>query len=102
MPKSPLKKELRLKGLSDIDYKVVKSLLVLRGQLDGLLKMIGDKRDLIELIMQFKSMKGMINKVARLYMSDHMNQILKYPKEERLPKKKRDRLKEIIKEISRY
>jgi hypothetical protein len=44
----------------------------------------------------------MINKVARLYMSDHMNQILKYPKKERLPKRKRDRLKELIKEISRY
>lgn len=102
MAKSPLKKELRLKGLSDSDYKVVKRLLNLRGQVDGLVKMIGDKRDLDVLILQFKSIKGMINKAAKIYMTDHMNQLLKYPKEERMPKKKRDVMKELIKEISRY
>ncbi|MBU2595638.1 metal-sensing transcriptional repressor [Patescibacteria group bacterium] len=102
MPKSPLKKELRLKGLSDSDYKVIKRLLNLRGQVDGLVKMIGDKRDLSVLILQFKSIKGMINKAAKIYMADHMNQLLKYPKEERMPKKKRDVMRELIKEISRY
>jgi DNA-binding FrmR family transcriptional regulator len=102
MAKSPLKKELRLKGLSDLDYKVVKRLLNMRGQLDGLVKMIGDKRDLMVLILQFKSIKGMINKAARIYMAEHMNQLLKYPKIERLPKRKREAMKELIKEISRY
>lgn len=102
MPKSPLKKELRLKGLSDSDYRVVKRLLNLKGQTDGLIKMIGDKRDLSVIILQFKSIKGMINKAAKIYMTDHMNQLLKYPKEERMTKKKRDVMKKLIKEIARY
>lgn len=102
MPKAPLKKEMRLKGLSEIDYKVVKRLLNMRGQLGGLIKMIGDKRDLMELIIQFKSLKGMLDKAGRIYMADHMNQLLKYPGKNRLPKKKREQIQEIIKEISRY
>lgn len=97
--KSPLKKELTLKGLSEEDYKIVKRLLNIKGQIDGLLKMIGDKRGLIDIIIQLKATKSAFNKAGTMYITDHLSKALK---EEKPTKKQREFIKQIINELSRY
>ena len=97
-----LKRELKLKGLSDEEYRIVKRLINLIGQLDGVIKMIGDKRDLIDIIIQLKACKGAFNKAGTMYISEHLALIMKI-KEEKQPKKIQKKLiKDLINELSRY
>jgi len=102
MAKSPLKKELRLKGLSDEDYYIVKRLLNIKGQMDGLIKMIGDKRDMLEIIIQFKVLKGGIDKAGLSYINDHLSRQLKKARKKGATKKQRGLINELIKELTRF
>jgi DNA-binding FrmR family transcriptional regulator len=97
-----LKRELKLKGLSDEEYRIVKRLINLIGQLDGVIKMIGDKRDLIDIIVQLKACKGAFNKAGTMYISEHLASIMKI-KEGKQPKKIQKKIiQDLINELSRY
>ncbi|MCJ7804929.1 metal-sensing transcriptional repressor [Patescibacteria group bacterium] len=97
-----LKRELKLKGLSDEDYRIVKRLINLKGQLDGVIKMIGDKRDLIDIIVQLKALKGAFTKAGTMYISEHLALVMK-AKEEKQPKKiQKKMIQDLINELSRY
>lgn len=95
----PLKEELTLKGLSETEILVIKRLIRVKGQVDGLMKMVADRRDLIQVILQFKAIKAAANQAGRIYMARNLTKTVK--KSEKSAKE-RKMMKKLIKEIARY
>lgn len=94
-----LNKEFSLKGLPEFDVQILKRLIRAKGQVDGLMKMIGDKRDLIEIILMFKAAKSAVNQAGRIYVSHYLSKIARQAHKER---KYRKTLRKLVKELARY
>lgn len=97
--KPPLKKQFSLKGLPEFDVEIIKRLIRAKGQIDGLIKMTADKRDLIEIILQFKACKAAVNQAGRIYASHYLSKIARQAHKDR---KYRRLLRKLIKELARY
>lgn len=95
----PLKKELTLKGLSETEILVIKRLIRVKGQVDGLMKMVADRRDLIAIILQFKAIKAAANQAGRIFITRNLTKTVKKGQKSA---KERRMMKKLIKEIARY
>jgi DNA-binding FrmR family transcriptional regulator len=95
----PLKKELTLKGLPEIDINVIKRLIRVKGQADGLMRMVAEEKDLIEIIYLFKALKAAINQAGRVYITYYLSKSIR---KGRNSAEARRLMRKLIKEIARY
>ncbi len=95
----PINKEFSLKGLPEFEVEILKRLIRAKGQIDGLMRMIAQKRDLIEIILMFKAAKSAVNQAGRIYLSHNLTKTARQAHKER---KYRKILRKLVKELARY
>ncbi|OHD12515.1 MAG: hypothetical protein A2Y41_04160 [Spirochaetes bacterium GWB1_36_13] len=56
--------------------KIERRFNILKGQIDGIRKMIDEKKDCIEIVQQFKAVKSGLNQLSREYLNDYIENCL--------------------------
>ena len=79
------------------DDKQIKTLLkTARGQIDGMLKMIDENRDCIDVSTQIMATQSMLKKINLLILSNHLNHCIRETFENNNEIQKQNKIDEII------
>ena len=85
--------------MKEEELEIIKRLINVQGQIKGLIKMIGDQRDTVEIINVVKACSAALNRAGERYVLDHLFKDLSKRKN---PSKRDKYIKKLLSEISKY
>jgi DNA-binding FrmR family transcriptional regulator len=85
--------------MKEEELEVIKRLINVQGQIKGLIKMIGEERDIIEIINVIKASRSALDRAGEKYILSHLFKDLTKRKS---PSRKDKYIKKLLSEISRF
>jgi len=85
--------------MKEEELEIIKRLINVRGQIKGLIKMITDRRDTVEIINMIKACRSALDRAGEKYLTSHIFQALSKRKN---PSKKDKYIKKLLSEMTKF